>query len=207
MLAAMRRLLLALVAGCFGLIPSVVSADIAPPSVEDMQCQRGAVPFLPEVEEGATDPLGRPARPWPYCTPSTCASDDECSDGRVCSDDEIGFCVETQGEGDSARRTIRPRGCEPDGTCLNVNSECETSRRCVDAGARAPEATEEPAAEGAEEPAEESAEEPADEPAEQTEAPAASTDGGGCGCRVGGFVGHTPWGLALLGLALWRRRR
>ncbi|MGE0791086.1 MAG: hypothetical protein AB7S26_35770 [Sandaracinaceae bacterium] len=180
-------------------------ADIAPPAPEDLDCQRGAVPFVPHVDPDARDERGRPLQAWPYCTPSTCEADTDCSDGRVCSDDVIGFCVQESVEGGETRRTIRPRGCEPDDTCLNVESTCERSRRCVAAAERAPRSDDEPDSNEPETPVEDPAVEPeaeAQDTQTSTETPAASTSGG-CGCRVGGAPASRAGviGLALLGLA------
>lgn len=190
----MRRLLpLAL----FLLLPSAALADIAPPPVESLTCPRGAVGYLPTVDPEARDPLGRPARAWPYCAPSTCESDADCDGGRVCSEEEIGLCVVALPEGETGRPHVRERGCEPDGTCLNIESTCERARRCV-----TPEAADEAADEPADAPAAADApvgDEPAsaDEPAaEAPEAPAAS----GCACRAA--PGRSAPPLALLGLAL-----
>lgn len=172
------------------LVPAAARADIAPPSPESLACPRGAVGYAPPVDPEARDPLGRPARPWPFCTPSTCASDADCAGGRVCSEEEIGLCVVALPEGETGRPRVRDRGCEPDGSCLNVESTCERARRCVtpEVGEEVPPPDEEPVAEEA--PAAPAVEEPAVPPA------AAS----GCACR--GAPGRSAPPLALLGLAL-----
>jgi hypothetical protein len=117
------------------LAPTLAHADLAPPLPEDLDCPRGAVGTSPPVPEGATDERGRPLRPYPYCGATTCTTDADCTGGRVCSTDEIGLCMETiEAAGGASVRQARERGCEPDGTCLNVHSTCERARRCVAAG-------------------------------------------------------------------------
>lgn len=96
-------------------LPAPAVADVAPPPLDEVECPVGAVAVMDQPAEGETDPLGRPARPWPICVPTTCASDADCEDGRVCSRAEIGMCLEAV-EG-RAHPNIRRRGCEPDGTC------------------------------------------------------------------------------------------
>jgi len=196
---------LRLIAALAVLAPSAASADVAPPPAESLQCPRGAVGAVPEVDPDARDPRGRPVQPWPYCAPSTCATDDDCDGGRVCSTEEIGLCVEEREQSGATVRQVRNRPCEPDGTCLNVHSECEVARRCVEpseatgspAEAVDPEAVDpQTAATGEAEP-----------PSEDVpEAPAAETQAG-CACRAAPSGAPAPWALAaLLGLALLRRR-
>lgn len=164
-------------------LPAPAVADVAPPPLEEVECPVGAVAVMDQPAEGETDPLGRPARPWPICVPTTCASDADCEDGRVCSRAEIGMCLEAV-EG-RAHPNIRRRGCEPDGTCLNVDSRCDRARRCV-----APDAQPEPAAEGE---------------SEGTAPAPPAARASGCGCRVAGRTAPLS-GLFLLGaLLVWRR--
>jgi len=189
-----RALLLAL--GSIFVITSVASADVAPPGPEDIDCPRGAIGALPTVRPDEMDPRGRPIRAWPYCAPSTCASDAECSDGRVCSPDEIGLCVEDhEVAGGDPVRSARTRGCEPDNSCLNVESSCERARRCVMPGEGAPTApvaTPEPTSPIA---------------APTAEMPAAETSSG-CACRTTPRRAASSVAfLALLPLALLVRRR
>ena len=56
---------------------SSARADMAPPDVQDLRCDRGAVATVPEVDPEALDPRGRPVRPYPFCAPTTCASGSE----------------------------------------------------------------------------------------------------------------------------------
>lgn len=200
MLRAMitRALLLAL--GTM-LVPSWVSADVAPPEPGDIECPRGAIGTLPTVRPDAMDPRGRPIRPWPYCAPSTCASDADCSGGRICSAEEIGLCVEDhEVAGGDPVRNARARGCEPDNSCLNIESSCERARRCVmpEAGpAAAPEPVEAEAAEAA----------PGEVPSEAPAASPVAETASGCACRATARGGRSVGWLALLPLALIIARR
>lgn len=180
------------------LVAAPAAADLAPPGPDEIECPRGAVGTVPPVPAEAVDPRGRPLRPFPYCAPSTCTSDADCTDGRVCSAEEIGLCVEPMPapvEGAPALRNARERGCEPDGTCLNLESTCERSRRCVTPEAPAP--TPPPAPEPTPAPAPA----PAPPPAPAPEA----SSGGWCS------VGHgqsSAWAMvALAAIALAVRRR
>jgi MYXO-CTERM domain-containing protein len=202
MLRAMisRAILLAL--GSIVVLTSVASADIAPPEPGDIECPRGAVGTLPSVRPDEMDPRGRPIRAWPYCAPSTCASDAECTDGRICSPEEIGLCVEDQEvPGGDPVRNARARGCEPDNSCLNAESTCERARRCVtpttEGAAAVVAAPEVPPTE------------PAPPEAPATETPAAAPESAsGCACHATsrGTDRSLAW-LALLPLALIARRR
>lgn len=171
------------------LTPLAARADVAPPPLEEMSCPRGAIAILPEVEEGATDPLGRPLRPWPVCVPTRCASDADCDGGRTCAPEEIGMCLE-EVEGQTHPR-IRPRGCEPDGTCLNNDSTCDRARRCVEPDGEPP-----PIGEPTD-----PATEPATEPAVEAEEPPAAAQSAGCGCRSAGPAPTLPW--LMLGAFGW----
>lgn len=178
---------------------SIASADIAPPRPEELSCPRGSIGAVPTVRSDATDDRGRPVQPWPYCAASTCASDSDCGGGRVCSTDEIGLCVETQEvPGGEPVRRVRERGCEPDGSCLNLQSTCERARRCVTPDGRPPSAP--PPAEG-------STPAPGDE-TETSEAPAetaAETSASGCACHATGRTGRSGLAgvAALFALAWW----
>lgn len=175
---------------------SVASADVAPPRPEELTCPRGAVATVPPVDPTARDPRGRPVQPWPYCAPSTCESDGDCRDGRVCSQDVIGLCVwSTQIEGGGTVRTVRERGCEPNGTCLNLESRCEQARRCVVPGA-APAAAPTAAAPDPQ-PASTTAAAPAQEPA-------ASQTTSSWGCHAAARGTSSPLWLLAIVLA-WRR--
>ncbi len=191
--------------GCvLALLSSIVvawpaRADIAPPALEDVTCPRGAVAALPEVPAGALDARGRPLRPWPYCAPSVCTSDADCTGGMTCSREEIGLCVESQDSQGAQLRSVRDRGCEPDGTCLNMQSTCERARRCVrDAAPPSDPAPSDPARS---DPA------PSDPTPTNTPAadpPAASSSSG---CAVSPGTSSARWALALPLLALALRRR
>lgn len=187
-----------------GLAAARARADVAPPSPEELSCPRGAVPALPEVRPDALDPRGRPVRPWPYCAPSTCASDADCTDGRVCSTEEIGLCVQPHEVfGGEPVRSVRERPCEPDGTCLNRESTCERARRCI-----APAATPTP-----EPPAADPAPATPPPPPASAEAPAAATTTtptvATCACRATSPRSSRTWlaPLVALALALGVRRR
>lgn len=164
-------------------------ADVAPPAPEDLDCPRGA--------KGE----GNGVSVW--CEPTICTDDASCGDGYRCSDEDIGLCVEPievatervrpSLDPDSPApavptatvRSVRRRGCEPDGTCLNVDSTCEQSRRCVpvDSEPDVPStAIVEPTA------------------TSRAEQPAAASSG--CACRTGNVSGG-----ALLFLLLLLRRR
>jgi MYXO-CTERM domain-containing protein len=114
------------------LLAAPAAADVAPPPPEMLGCPRGALGTLPEVAPDATGPRGRPLRAWPYCAPTTCTSDADCDGGRVCSEAAIGLCVHDREVSGQTVRAVRRRGCEPDGTCLHVQSTCERARRCVE---------------------------------------------------------------------------
>ncbi|MFK7988439.1 MAG: hypothetical protein AB8I08_20625 [Sandaracinaceae bacterium] len=204
---------LSLVAGLLMAVPSLASADIAPPPAEDLNCRPGTVATTPTIPAGATDPRGRPARPYPYCAAGpACTSDDACSGGQVCSAAPIGLCLEEREVAPGQRVGVpRSRGCEPDGTCLNINSTCENVRRCVPAdspqAAAAPTA-EEPAAEtpAVEEP---ESDPPADEPAAGEPAEPAAEEpasSGGCSASLGAASGGWLMGLPLAWLFVRRRR-
>ena len=159
-------------------------ADIAPPEPEHMLCPRGA--------KGA----GNGVSVW--CEPTTCANDVTCGEGYRCSEEDIGLCVESievaterfrpsldenapPREIPMARvRSVRERGCEPNGTCLNVDSTCEHARRCVREDPRPPHVSSANLA--------------------PSPAPASAS---GCACRTADAGGAWPW-LVLLAL---RRRR
>lgn len=178
------------------LVTVPASADLAPPGPDEIECPRGAIGTTPPVPADATDPRGRPLRPFPYCAPSTCTSDADCTGGRVCSPEEIGLCVQDvpgPTEGSPPLRSARERGCEPDGTCLNIESTCERARRCVTAEAPPPPPPAPPP--------------PPPPPAPPPAAPAAETSSGGW-CAVGHGAG-SAWAvaaLALAAIALARRR-
>ncbi|MEM9071530.1 MAG: hypothetical protein AAGE52_23690 [Myxococcota bacterium] len=113
---------------------SFVHADIAPPRPEDLDCPRGS---KGRVSEGG----------GAWCEPTVCANDVTCGEGYRCSTADIGLCVEEiQVPTERVRptldnpappsatktvRSVRRRGCEPDNTCLNVDSTCERALRCV----------------------------------------------------------------------------
>ncbi len=179
-------------------------ADIvggAPPTnPEDLDCPRGAA---------AAYPIGEPegSRMWLLCAPTTCTTDADCSDGRVCSEGEVGLCVNEVRANVEPSRPISLVGCDPDGTCGGA-ATCQRARRCVHADERArPASTEEPSEPDA----------PVRDPApEDTRATNPSADmrstntpatSSGCGCRVSTRRSGV-WGLliGLLGLA-WLRRR
>ena len=187
--------------GSMLVLPALALADIAPPEPGEIDCPVGAIGTLPTVRPDEMDPRGRPIRAWPYCAPSTCASNADCTDGRTCSPEEIGLCVEDQEvAGGDTVRSARPRGCEPDNTCLNVESTCERARRCVmpTEGAPAAVAIAEPA--------------PSEAPAAAAATPAAETpapeSASGCACHATSRAtdGSFAW-LALLPIALIARRR
>lgn len=164
-------------------------ADVAPPTPDEMECPRGAVGRVEVGDE----------RGWnAWCAPSTCASDADCDGGRVCSPEPISLCVEDQ----RGQRSVRTRGCESDGTCLNLHSTCETSRRCV-----RPEVG--TVAETAESPDDPIEEPEVVDPSPTREAPAAdvATPPSNCGCRVGASYGAPLGLLGLLGWLALRRRR
>lgn len=158
------------------------SADMAPPPPGFLECPPGAAGALPVVPPDALDERGRPLRPWPYCAATVCASDADCTDGRHCSTEEIGLCMEDhEVPGGPPVRAARDRGCEPDGTCLNLQATCERARRCVVGDASA--AGEAPAeAVPAVPPAEEPPAPPPPPP--PPPAPAADAPASGCACRV-----------------------
>ncbi len=180
-------------------LPLDAHADIAPPGPGEIECPLGAIGTVPTVRPDALDPRGRPVRAWPYCAPSTCASDADCTEGRVCSPEEIGLCVEDHPvEGGEPVRNARARGCEPDNSCLNIESTCERARRCVPPAA-APTTPPVPEPPPAPAPA-------AAETAPSTESPAAAS--GGCACHASERrVPGASLLLALLPLALVARRR
>jgi hypothetical protein len=165
-------------------------ADAAPPTPEEMECPRGAVGRV-EVED---------ERGWTaWCAPSICSSDAECDGDRICSAERISLCVEDQ----RGQRSVRARGCEPDGTCLNIHSTCETSRRCVrpEAGtapAVAPELAEPVAEPAVEQPP------PTEEAAAAADVAAPPSD---CGCRAAPSRAAPLGLLGLLGWLALRRRR
>lgn len=171
---------------------SVARADEAPPEPASLTCPRGAIGALPTIRPGEIDPRGRAIRPWPYCAATTCTADADCTDGRVCSAEEIGLCVEDHAvEGGDAVRAARERGCEPDGTCLNVHSTCERARRCVDAPPAAPPPT--PTA-------------PAAAPAPAAAAPAAPPPSDS-GCRASPRSPSGAFTLVVSALMMLARRR
>lgn len=179
-------------------------ADLAPPGPEFLECPSGAMGALPTVPAGAMDPRGRPVRPWPYCAPTTCTADTDCTGGRTCSAEEIGLCVEdhTVEGGGATVRAARDRGCEPDGTCLNINATCERARRCVlPEGALPPSPVELPAA-----PEAPVAPELPPPPPPAPAPAAAPTASAGCGCAASTTAGPS-WLAALVPLAIWLRRR
>ncbi|HJL16003.1 MAG TPA: hypothetical protein RMH99_10115 [Sandaracinaceae bacterium LLY-WYZ-13_1] len=184
-------------------------ADVAPPRPADLDCRRGTVPTVPEVDPDARDPLGRPVQPWPYCAPSECTSDADCDGGRVCSAEPIALCVQEHEDG---RRTARRRGCEPDGTCLNMESTCETSRRCVTPDDEGADDEGEGQAEvdtDAPEESEARAEADRGDPSGDEAAPARPPQAAGCACHAVADRRSAPLGLVLLGV-VWlaaRRRR
>ncbi len=173
-------------------VPAVAAADIAPPSPSDLRCPRGSMGRVHRVEGERGFSTS--------CEPTSCEADTDCEGGLVCSTDTIGLCVEQVASATGEQvPSARDRGCEPDGTCLNVNSTCERARRCVDAGQRGP-------AESAE--AEPAAERPT---VDEDDGPPEELSGGdgGCGCRAapGSPVGPIAAAIGLLGLVALRRRR
>lgn len=186
-----RRLELMILA-LLALPASLARADVAPPQPEDVSCPRGAVATVPTVRPDALDPRGRPIHPWPYCAASTCRSDADCTGGRTCSSEEIGLCVEDlEVPGGDPVRSVRERGCEPDGTCLRVGAACERARRCV-----LPEVEAETAA----------TDEAEDQPAAQSPPAESTATQMGCGCRATGG-GSASWLALLAPLALFALRR
>lgn len=181
--------LLALMA--LAVLPMMARSDIAPPRAEELSCPRGAVGRVPPSDPDARDFRGRPLRPWPVCAPSTCESDADCEGGRVCSPEVIGLCVYDHPSSAGPVPAVRERGCEPDGTCLNVESRCERARRCVERAAPA-----------ADEPPSNQEEPPQGEPQQEEPAAPVQQSVTGCGCRVAP-VSDAPLALlAVLGLAL-----
>lgn len=174
---------------------SLVHADLAPPPPEELDCPRGA--------KGA----GNGVSVW--CEPTTCANDLSCGEGYRCSEEDIGLCVEPievptervrptlGGEMPEVPmmsvRSVRRRGCEPNGTCLNVDSTCEHARRCVKVEVE-PDVPSAPTSVTTTTPAIEA----------ETETPEAPQDDpGGCSCRATDV--HTT-ALPLLLVLLFRRR-
>ncbi len=155
-------------------------ADVAPPPPEELACSPGAIGAVATIPSDALDERGRPARPWPYCRPTTCTSDAECTGGRVCSTEEVGLCVRDRVDFGVTSREAIERGCEQNGTCLNLQSTCERARRCVPAPAVAP---------------------PASPP------PMTTTSTGLCQASPGTRNALVPWLLGALGLVLFRARR
>lgn len=188
MLAAMRISIVFLALAVSG----VVHADLAPPPPEELDCPRGA--------KGA----GNGVSVW--CEPTTCANDVGCGDGYRCSEGDIGLCVESievatervrpdpTGDLPDVRtttvRSVRRRGCEPDGTCLNVDSTCEQARRCV----KVEDEPDVPSAPIASPTA----------PSEPREAADAAEHAGGCACRTSG--NPTSAAMLLVLFAFVRRR-
>lgn len=178
-------------------------ADMAPPPAALLECPAGAAGAVPVVPAGALDERGRPLTPWPYCAATVCTTDADCTDGRRCSVEEIGLCMEDhEVPGGPTVRAARDRGCEPDGTCLNIHATCERARRCVagDAAAVAPAAEAVPVVAPA-------AVMPPPPP--PPPAPAAEAAASGCGCRVAPHASARGplFLLASLGLAFARRAR
>ncbi len=189
-----RALLVAIATWPLGAPPAF--ADIAPPTPEDMSCPRGAAGRVITGE-------GRGFNA--FCEPTTCESDDDCDGDRTCSSEEIGLCVEDR----DGQRSARARGCEPDGTCLNMQSTCETARRCVSADdgeredvlASAPDVELVPEAAPAPDPAPAPTSEP-----DPVDGPLAPPAGSGCACRATPRASGPLGLLLILGLCALRRR-
>ncbi|MFK7988440.1 MAG: hypothetical protein AB8I08_20630 [Sandaracinaceae bacterium] len=180
----MRRLL-----GTASLL-AVLLTGIAPPASADMAglrwpCASGTVERERTFPPGTLDPMGRPQRPVSYCAITTCESDADCDGGAVCSQQEVGLCV--QGA-EPMPPVIRVVNCDPSGQCPAENAVCERARRCVEPGSEATRA------------------EPTQAPstAEGSSPPAPRSSGL---CTVGHTSSFVLWAVPLMFLALlWRRR-
>ncbi|MCB9597567.1 MAG: hypothetical protein H6719_32915 [Sandaracinaceae bacterium] len=162
-------------------------ADRAPRRPASLSCPAGAIGRL-----AGDGPTRRPV-----CVPTTCASDADCSEGRVCSTDDVDLCVADE----EGARVARPGGCMPGDRCLDDAATCERARRCLVPEA-VPEAVLRPVVPVT--PAVETA--PVSEPpaaALATDPPGASSSA--CGCRAVGRGRSAPLVVALM-LLLVRRR-
>lgn len=128
----MRRALWMALAAGLGLIAASMPAR-ADMAGLPWPCASGTIERQRTFPPGTLDPLGRPQRPVPYCAITTCASDADCDSGTVCSQQEVGLCVE--GPRPTATPLIRIMNCEPDGGCPAEGAVCERARRCVSPGA------------------------------------------------------------------------
>jgi len=162
-------------------------ADLAPPGPDSLDCPDGAIGTAgPRVAE-TVGPFRRARRTRSYCAPTTCTSDADCTNARVCSRAPIGLCVRTLEVSEDGTVQEAPGACEPDETCSDWQSTCEQARRCVWS-------------------------DPAPPPSSSivapptTTAPPAPTRAGSCDCRAS--AGSSPRELTWLALlALWRMRR